>query len=166
MPHSLTDFITDNLPQAQHGDRLTLRTAHVDSTRPIPNPAISPKNSRISVAERSRIDKPDPSDLDASKQSNKILGFGISFLDEPRIGKRSPHNANDPTHLTAAPKAGLSSSDEPHVMKRSPNEGDDDQENGQEDPNDTPPSKYDDNNLPFSRLLVFGDAPRHHRRGL
>lgn len=154
VPHPLTDFITDNVPQARHEDKLTLRGAHVDSPQSTHN-SIS---SDISVADRSRIGKHGPNDLDNARLSDDIL-LDFSFLDERRISKRGPHDANDPMHLAIPPKAGLSFSDEPHVMKRSPGEEDDDKENRQDDTNYTPP-KQDKYSQVKGGLFIFKDGPR------
>ena len=139
VPHPLTNFITDNILQARHDARLTLRAPHVDSPQSTPNAVLPPQNSDISVADSSRISKDDPNDLHLSRLSNNV-SFGFSFLDEPS---------------------------EQHDMKRSPGEEDDDQENHQDDPYYTPP-KHDSGpeiNDALGRLLVFKDAPRHNRRG-
>ena len=146
--HPLTNIITDNLAQAQHDDRLTLRTAYVDSPRSIRNPVILPEDSKFSVADRSRISNHDP----------KNQGDGFSFLDELRIRKRSPHDANDLMQSAFHPKPGSSFSDEPHITERSPG-GENDEKDKDQDDNDELPKLPKFLNL---SLWIFGQ----HKRGL
>ena len=164
VPHSLTNFITENLPQARHDDRLTLYATHSDSPQSTGNPVVSRQNSDISDADRSRISKHDPNDLDNPRLSDDTF-FGFSSLDERRISKRGPHDADDRAHAAGPPTHLLSFLDEPHVVKLSPGEEDIDQENELDDLYDTPP-KRDINNLLKGTLLIFKNAPGHNRRGL
>ena len=92
VPHPLTKVTIDNLPQARHEDGLTLRTAHVDSPQSTRNPAVSPKNSDISVADGSRISKHSPSDPDSQRL---VVDTSSSFEEEWIDMKRSPGEEDD-----------------------------------------------------------------------
>ena len=146
--HPLTNIITDNLAQAQHDDRLTLHTAYVHSLRSIRNPVILPEDSNFLVADRSRISKHDP----------KNQGDEFSILDELRIRKPSPHDANDLMQSAFHPKPGSSFSDEPHITERSPGGEDDEQDKEQDDHDELPKIPKFLSNF----LWIFGQ----HKRGL
>ena len=148
--YPLTSIVTDNLAQAQHDDRLTLHTVHVDSPRSIRNPVILPEDSISSVADSSRI----------SNHGIKDQADGFSFLDELRISKRSPHDANDLMQSAFHPKPRFSFSDKPHITERNPGGKDDEQDSEQDDQDEHPENKE----LSLE-LWIFGDGPQHKRGG-
>lgn len=172
--HPLINDITGDLAQAQHHDGLTPHTAHANFPRSIRKPVVPPKNSDILVADTSRITEHDPNDPDNSRLSDDAQ-LGVSFLDERRISKRGPRDADGPVHLTISPKHRVPFLDNPHVMKRSPDEETEDQDNGQaddqgngQDDQDSTPSEHYVNPERYNNVIlsVFEDAPRHHHRGL
>ena len=148
--HPLTNFVTDNLAQAQHDDRLTLHTVHVDSPRSIRNPVILPEDSNFSVADSWRISKHHP----------KNQADEFSFLDKLRISKRSPHDANGLMQSAVHPKPDFSLLDKPHITERNPGGEDDEQDSEQDDQDENPEIK----DFPL-RLWIFGDGRQHKRGG-
>ena len=141
--HPLTNFVTDDLAQAQHDDRLTLHAVHVDSPRSIRNPVSLPEDSVFSVADSSRISKHHP----------KNQADEFSFLDKLRISKRSPQDAHGLMQSAVHPKPEFSSSDEPHITERNPGGEDDEQDSEQDDQDEHPELK----NLSLE-LWIFGDG--------
>ena len=164
MPHLLTNLIIDNPPQPRHDDRPSPHTTHVDYPQPTHIPVVPPRNSDISVADKSRVSKHDPNDPDNPRLSDDTF-FGFSFLDERRISKRDRRDVNSPVQLTLPPKSGFSLSDKPHITERSPDEEDDDQDNGQGDQYYTPRQQDSDTEIKklATNLMIFKDAPHQKR---